>query len=118
MKELLHTVAEIQITYKSKVPAIQRPKIVSSTDAVHIFREFLDKDLINIKEESAVLFLNRANCVVGAYHISSGGITGTVVDIRIVLAIALKALACAIVIAHTHPSGSLKPSRTDEELTL
>jgi DNA repair protein RadC len=55
---------------------------------------------------------------VGAYHISSGGITGTVVDIKIVLAIALKALACAIVIAHTHPSGSLKPSRADEELIL
>ena len=64
-----------------------------------------------------MLFLNRGNRVLGGYKISSGGITGTVVDIRIILAIALKCLASGIILAHTHPSGELTPSRTDKELT-
>lgn len=117
MKDILQTVAEIQITYKPTLSAIQRPKITTSGDAEQIFSMIFDEDQLNIKEEAAVLFLNRANQVIGAYKISSGGITGTVVDIRIVLAIALKALACGMIIAHTHPSGQLKPSRSDEVLT-
>lgn len=73
---------------------------------------------MNIKEEAVVLFLNRGNRVLGGYKVSSGGITGTIVDIRIILAIALKCLASGIILAHTHPSGELNPSRADKELTL
>ena len=73
---------------------------------------------MNIKEEAVVLFLNRGNRVLGGYKVSSGGITGTVVDIRIILAIALKCLASGMILAHTHPSGELNPSRSDKELTL
>lgn len=68
-------------------------------------------------EESHVLLLNHQLCVVGAKLISRGGITGTVVDIRMVLKEALLANATRIALCHNHPSGSLKPSRDDDALT-
>lgn len=68
-------------------------------------------------EESHVLLLNHQLCVVGARLISRGGITGTVVDIRMVLKEALLANATRIALCHNHPSGSLKPSRDDDALT-
>ncbi|PWT70426.1 MAG: hypothetical protein C5B59_20620 [Bacteroidetes bacterium] len=55
----------------------------------------------NSKEEAGVLFLNRSKRVIGEYRISSGGITGTVMDIRIILGIALKCLGCDIIVAHS-----------------
>ena len=68
-------------------------------------------------EVFAVLFLNRANKINHFEIISEGGITGTVADPRIILKKALEADAVSIILSHNHPSGSLKPSRADEELT-
>ena len=75
------------------------------------------KNLLTIKEECIPLFLNRSNSLIGSYKVSSGGITSTVVDIRLILSIALKSLSCSLILAHTHPSGNLKPSTTDMEMT-
>ncbi len=68
-------------------------------------------------EVFAVLFLNRANKILHFEIVSSGGLTGTVADPRIILKKALETGATSIVLSHNHPSGSLKPSRADEELT-
>jgi len=65
----------------------------------------------------AVLFLNRANKIKHSEVISEGGITGTVADPRIILKKALENDAVNLILCHNHPSGSLKPSRADEELT-
>ena len=64
------------------------------------------------------MYLNRANRVIGIFPVSTGGITGTVADIRLILSVALKCAATGIIISHNHPSGSLKPSRIDKELTI
>ena len=69
-------------------------------------------------EVFAVIFLNRANKINHFEIISRGGITGTVADPRIILKKALEEEATAIVLCHNHPSGNLRPSRADEELTL
>ena len=63
------------------------------------------------------MFLNKCNRVLGVYPVSVGGLTSTVVDLRLVLSIALTTLATSIVLCHNHPSGSLTPSRPDIELT-
>lgn len=68
-------------------------------------------------EVFAVVFLNRANKIISFQIISTGGLTGTVADPRVILKKAIEAEACSIVLSHNHPSGSLKPSRADEELT-
>jgi DNA repair protein RadC len=65
----------------------------------------------------AVVFLNRANKINHLQIISQGGITGTVADPRIILKKALEEEAVSIILCHNHPSGSLRPSRADEELT-
>jgi DNA repair protein RadC len=64
-----------------------------------------------------VMFLNRANRVIHGEIVSQGSITGTVADPRMILSIALNVKAVNIVLCHNHPSGSLKPSRADEQLT-
>jgi DNA repair protein RadC len=63
------------------------------------------------------LFLNRSNRINHFEIISEGGITGTVADPRIILKKALEEDAVSLILSHNHPSGSLKPSRADEELT-
>jgi DNA repair protein RadC len=63
------------------------------------------------------MLLNRANKILGTFQVSSGGITGTVVDPRIVFQSALKANATSIIIAHNHPSGQLTASQADIDLT-
>src|SRR5690242_711571 len=111
------TIAEIKVSYHPSIPARDRPKLNTSVDCYNYFLGIFDKDTINLREDAVVLFLNRANRVLGCFRISSGGITGTVVDIRIVLGIALKCLACGIILAHNHPSGELNPSHQDLGLT-
>jgi DNA repair protein RadC len=113
----LYEVAEVELIYKSKVKASRRPKIVSSKDAYNILLKAWDENKIEFVEQFKVLFLNRANNVLGIYDVSTGGISGTVADPRVIFVAALKANACGIIIGHNHPSGNLKPSRQDEDLT-
>jgi DNA repair protein RadC len=112
-----YKVSEIELIYKSKVKASERPQICSSKDTYGVLVQLWDVNKIEFVEQFKVLFLNRANLVLGAYEVSTGGITGTVADPRIIFAAALKANCCAIILSHNHPSGNLKPSRQDEELT-
>ena len=118
MIEQILMASEIYIKYEPKVRPLSRPKIQSPEDAYLQCLYFLGLDNLTIKEEAVVLFLNRGNRVLGGYKVSSGGITATVVDIRIILAIALKCLASGIILAHTHPSGEINPSHADKVLTL
>ena len=68
-------------------------------------------------EEFWVIFLNRANEVIGKENISKGGVSGTVVDPKVVFKQAVQFPASAIILAHNHPSGNLKPSQADHQLT-
>ncbi len=68
-------------------------------------------------EEFWIILLNRANHIVGKTRISIGGVTGTVVDSKMVFKPALEALATSIILVHNHPSGNLKPSEADIDLT-
>ena len=69
-------------------------------------------------EVFAVMFLNQANKVNHFEIVSEGGITGTVADPRVILRKALEEDAVSIILCHNHPSGSLKPSKADEQLTI
>ena len=111
-------VTEVELVYKTKVKASERPVIKSSNDCYEILLKVWDENKIEIQEEFKVLLLNRSNRVSGVYEVSCGGITATIADPRLILAAALKSLSTALVLAHNHPSGNLKPSQADEELTL
>jgi DNA repair protein RadC len=115
MKKTLLNVSEIKVAYStSDTPKV---KIKSGDDAYNILLDSWDMDTIELQEEFKVLLLNRANEVLGIYPLSRGGITGTVVDQRLIFAVALKCNATGIIICHNHPSGKLLPSEADITLT-
>lgn len=114
MKELL-TISEISVSYRPQ--KAHRPKIATSHDSMIIARQFFPDETIELQERFIVMYLNRANRVIGIYPLSVGGITGTVADPRLILAVALKVVATNIILVHNHPSGNLQPSRVDEDLT-
>ncbi len=92
----------------------ERPTIQSSKDSYnYIYAEIADL----AHEEFFVLYLNRANKVVAHRHISRGGISGTVADTKIILKHGIEILASAMIAVHNHPSGNIKPSQSDIELT-
>lgn len=93
---------------------LEKPVIRQSRD-VAVYLQVQLKDYSH--EVFGVIFLNRANKINQFEIISQGGITGTVADPRVILKKALEAEAVSMVLCHNHPSGSLKPSRADEELT-
>ena len=109
--EHLLTISEITVQYRPK--KANRPKITTSYEAMTIARQFFPADTIELQERFVVIYLNRANRVIGIYPVSVGGITGTVADIRLILSVALKAAATGIILVHNHPSGNLKPSNAD-----
>ena len=92
----------------------EKAGMTSSTDVANYLQSML-KDYRH--EVFAVLFLNRANKINHFQIVSEGGITGTVADPRIILKKALEEDAVSLILCHNHPSGSLKPSRADEDLT-
>jgi len=92
----------------------QRPQIRSSKDAAKVISALL-QDLPH--EEFWILLLNRANRVIGRERISSEGVSGTIVDARIIFKSAIEHTASGVILAHNHPSGNLNPSQADLKLT-
>jgi DNA repair protein RadC len=111
----MNEVAEIRVAYSTN--DTPRVKITSVDVAYKILLSSWDIDIIELQEEFKVLLLNRANEVLGIYALSKGGITGTVVDQRLIFAVVLKCNATGIIICHNHPSGKLLPSEVDITLT-
>lgn len=110
-----YKIAEVQISLKGRNRNL--PKIITSYEAEKIFREVWNGDTIELLEDFKVLLLNHAQKAIGIYHASTGGITGTVADIRLIMAVALNAGATRLIVAHNHPSGNLTPSEADKRLT-
>lgn len=109
-------VAELQLTYKSKVKQSDRPSVSSSADAYSVLSALWHDD-IELRERFYVLTLNRANKVTGINCISAGGITGTIADIQLIAATVILSNSKSCIVAHNHPSGNLLASESDINLT-
>ena len=105
----------IRLTHKTKQSELF--PITQSADCATVARKIFDADSLEWVESFVVIALNRANKVLGFYKVSQGGITGTIADPRVILQFALLSNATSLILVHNHPSGNLKPSRQDEELT-
>lgn len=110
-----YKVGEVELSYKSKIKNIY--KVVSSEDAYKYLLPTYKEGTMCYKEYFKVLFLNQASQILGYTLISEGGITDTTVDVRVILQAALLTNSVTIILAHNHPSGSLKPSQQDIEIT-
>lgn len=106
-----------KIKVKVSVTKGDKVTITSPEKMVEVMRSIFDADTIMWTEEVIMVCLNRANDVVGYYRVSSGGFSGTVLDPRVVMTIALQNASSSIILAHNHPSGNLKPSDGDISIT-
>ena len=107
---------KVRIVYSKKLKASERPKIGSAQEVVGLLRELWSSQM-EVREEFLVLLLDRDNRVLGYQLLSKGGLNATVVDLRLLFSMALESLATSIIIAHNHPSGSLRPSEQDIAIT-
>ena len=94
--------------------ALQQDKINSSRSVFDIMQPILGE---LPHEEFWILYLNNSNKVIQKNQLSKGGITGTLVDVRLVLKKAIEVNAVAMILVHNHPSGTLKPSEADKTIT-
>lgn len=107
---------EIIIDYKKKAGA---KVIYDSISADIACRQAYSQSKANwdLREYVFVIMLNQANRVIGYFKLSEGGVTGTVADVRLAFATALKSVSTGIILAHNHPSHTKKPSLSDDKLT-
>ena len=108
-------IAALELGSRQKsFPAKQKLKITCSRDAYERLYPYVEN--LN-KEEFWVIYLNRGNKILEIKNVSSGGITGTVFDMRLVFKDAILLESTHIILCHNHPSGNLTPSKTDKDLT-
>jgi len=106
--------AALQLAVKKEEEVLMRETVKSSKDILNYLRKRFAHEN---REHFIVMYLNRRNRVVAHEVLSTGGITGTVVDIRLLIRRALEEHATALILSHNHPSGNFKPSPQDRELT-
>ncbi|WP_128330626.1 DNA repair protein RadC [Apibacter sp. HY039] len=99
---------------KALQEALKRKTISSSKDAFQIIHPIIGDNTV---EEFWAIFLTRSNSVLRTEKISQGGITGTVVDSRLIFKMALELNAVSLIISHNHPSGNIHPSKSDLDIT-
>lgn len=109
--------SEVEIVYRTRTPASERVQIKHSADAFRLLWKYWNKGTIEHHEEFKIVLLNNKNAVLGIADISKGGINATIIDVRIVLQLALKAHASGIILSHNHPSSNPTPSEADVAIT-
>ena len=110
-----YTIGEVELSYKSNFRSLH--KATCSEDTYRYLLSTYREGTICYKEYFKVLFLNQANQVLGYTLISEGGLTETSADVRLIFQAALLTNSVALILAHNHPSGNLKPSPEDIRLT-
>ncbi|HAN19910.1 MAG: hypothetical protein A2X13_11175 [Bacteroidetes bacterium GWC2_33_15] len=107
--------AALELGRRRKISGIlEKQKITCSNDIYELFQPLLG-DLSH--EEFWVLLLNRSNKIIEKFKISQGGVSGTVIDVRLILKNAIEKLASSIILCHNHPSGNNMPSEADDSIT-
>ncbi len=109
-------IQEIELKYTATKRTNQN-RIITAQQSYDTFMKLWNQDTIELYEEFKILYMNRYNHIIGVNNHSKGGISGTVADVRLIIGVALKCSASAIILAHNHPSGNKNPSENDIQLT-
>lgn len=113
----LSNLGEFSVEYKYHSNLKDRPKVTSSRNAYQIAKNVFDMKKIGLQEQIVVLYLNNSNVVIGCCNLHTGALTSVTVDIRHIIASALKLMATGILLFHNHPSGKMIASEQDKILT-
>ncbi|QMU65555.1 MAG: DNA repair protein [Flavobacteriaceae bacterium] len=109
-------IGEVQLSYKRK-NQFTIYKITSSQSANECIRKIFPIEQISYRERMYTLYLDNSNNILGYQLLSIGGITGTLVDVRVLMQGALLTNAVGLLLFHNHPSNTLKPSNADKNIT-
>ncbi|HYG53140.1 MAG TPA: JAB domain-containing protein [Flavobacteriales bacterium] len=109
-------IPQMKLSY-NRPPLTDMVQIDRSEVAAKYLKALFEPGSIDLQERFIVLFLNRANYVLGYQTLAFGGLTSVVVDVRLILASAIKCLCTSLILCHNHPSGNLKPSTGDRLVT-
>ena len=109
--------SEVELRYATKGDRSSKAAVCSPDDAREFFMSIWNQDTLELREEFYVLLLNNAKQSLGWCKLSSGGRTATIVEVSQVVALALLGNAHSVIVAHNHPSGTLRPSGSDIRLT-
>jgi hypothetical protein len=110
-------IPELQVSYTRSSGKFLSGPLTDAAGVAAFIRSTIGVNEVELQEQFIVLYLSQSNHVIGYYKHSKGSINATVADLRIILGTALKCAALSMIVAHNHPSGNLKPSRADEDLT-
>ena len=110
-------VPEVQLKFYKSARKRFLGEVEKSDDVAEFIASLYKKGEMALREQIIVLYLNRNNQIIGYYRHSTGGISGTVVDIRLILSAALKSNSTSLIVAHNHPSGKLQASKADIAIT-
>lgn len=113
----ISNLGEFTVEYVYHSNLNNRPRVKTSQDAYEIVKLLYDMKKIGLQEQIVVLYLNNNNTVIGSCNLSSGSLTSAVVDLRLILASALKLMATCLILSHNHPSGKMIASEQDKQLT-
>ena len=113
----MYNIPMVKLSYVRENTGIKPRQISCSREAYEYLLSLYDPGQIGHIEVFYMLLLNRNNFILGAHLVSVGGVAGTVVDPKIIFQTALLANASGIVLCHNHPSGNLKPSQQDADIT-
>ena len=116
MSKNIFKVCEVEVVYKNPVKIEDRISVQKSLDAYNVLNDNWSGQ-IGLLEEFNILLLDHNNKVLALSRLSKGGVSGTVVDLKVAFATALKAKASGLILSHNHPSGTLRPSQADISLT-
>ncbi|KAA6438618.1 DNA repair protein RadC [Dyadobacter flavalbus] len=100
---------------RNDITKTQKRKITAPADVYEEMKQYL---LDKAHEEFWIMLLNRANDVTRTIQVSVGGVSGTVVDVKVIFKLAIDHLASSVILVHNHPSGQLQPSHADRQLTM
>lgn len=117
MTKLQYSVGEVELTYKNRVPFEERQNVASAYSAYMQVLNIIDPNKIDYKEFFVVIFCDRMGNMTGYHTLATGGIDGCSVDVRQVMQGALLTNSACLLVAHNHPSGALRPSAADREVT-
>lgn len=115
--EKLMTLGEVTLSYQTAYSPEHYRYIYSAEGAYIEAKAWFPEETIELKEMMIVLLLNQANAVIGVYKLSEGGINATTLDMGLLIRAAVALPTKGIILAHNHPTGSLKPSKADIRLT-
>ena len=111
-----YKIPQVRLAYVSDY-SVEHAKVISSTDIVDFIRSTYQEGEIEYRECFKVVYLNRANKVLGFQTISEGGTAAAMVDVKMIFAGAILSNAHAIILCHNHPSGNVNPSFQDDSIT-